>query len=69
MFINVYCFENRLVFPIYISDQRFEGSMDSLLVTDKNKSHLMHMKNFDRFRFHEIKKKQKIHFPELFMVL
>ena len=69
MFINVYCFENRLVFPIYISDQRFEGSMDSLLVTDKNKSHLMHIKNFDRLRFHERKKKQKIHFPELFMVL
>ena len=28
-----------LVFPIYISDQKFENSMDLLLVIDENKSH------------------------------
>ena len=32
--INVFCYENKLVFPIYISDQKFENSMDLLLVTD-----------------------------------
>ena len=24
IFINVYCYENKLVFPIYISDQKFK---------------------------------------------
>ena len=26
--INVYCYENKLTFPIYFSDQKFENSMD-----------------------------------------
>ena len=30
--INVFCCENKLVFPIFISDQKFENSMDLLLV-------------------------------------
>ena len=37
--INVFCYENKLIFPIYISDQNFENSMDLFLVTDGNKSH------------------------------
>ena len=31
IFINVFCYENRLTFPIYASDQKFENSMDLLL--------------------------------------
>ena len=34
----MYCYENKLVFPIYISDQKFENSMDLLLATDGDKS-------------------------------
>ena len=41
--INVFCYENRLTFPIYISDQRFENSMDLLLVIDDDKSHYVHI--------------------------
>ena len=37
--INLCWYENKLVFPIYISDQKFENSMDLLLVTYENKSH------------------------------
>ena len=37
--INVFYYENKLTFPIHISDQKFENSMDLLLVIDKNKSH------------------------------
>ena len=36
---NVFGYENRLVFPIYISDQKFKDSMDLLLLIDNNKSH------------------------------
>ena len=34
----LFCYENRLAFTIYISDQEFENSMDLLLVLDENKS-------------------------------
>ena len=29
--VNVFCYENELVFPIYISDKKFKDSMDLLL--------------------------------------
>ena len=38
MYINVFGHDNRLVFLIYISDQKFEDSMDLLLFIN-NKSH------------------------------
>ena len=37
--INVFGYENRLVFPIWISDQKFKGSMDLLLLIDNDKPH------------------------------
>ena len=49
--INVFGHENRLVFRIYISDQKFENSMDLLLVIDENKSRYVYIKDFDRFMF------------------
>ena len=60
--INVYCYENKLVFPIYVSDQKFENSMDLLLVTDENKSHYAYIKDFDSFMFHKTKNKNKKYF-------
>ena len=60
--INVFCYENRLVFPIYISNQKFENAMDLLLITDENKSHYVYIKDFERFVFHKIKNKIKKYF-------
>ena len=57
--INVFCYENKLVFAIYISDEKSENSMDLLLVTDGDKSHYVYIKNFDRFMFHKTKNKSK----------
>ena len=37
--INVFGYENRLVFQIYISDQKFQNSMDLLLLIDDDKSY------------------------------
>ena len=36
---NVFCYENKLTFPIYNSDQEFQNSMDLLLAIDENKSY------------------------------
>ena len=62
--INVFRYENRLVFPIYISDQKFKDSlelhsMDLLLLIDNDKSHHVYIKDFDRFMFHKTKNKIK----------
>ena len=60
--INVFYYENKLTFPIYVSDQTFENSMDLLLVIDENKSHYVYIKDFDRFMFHKTKNKNKKYF-------
>ena len=60
--INVFGYENKLVFPIHISDQKFENSMDLLLLIDESKSHYVYIKDFDRFMFHKTKNKIKKHF-------
>ena len=36
--INVFCYENKMVFPIYVSDKRFKDSIDLLLLIDDSKS-------------------------------
>ena len=53
------CFENKLVFPIYVSDEKFENLMDLLRLIDENKSRYVYMKYFDRFMFHKTKNKTK----------
>ena len=57
--INVFGYEIKLVFPIYISDQKFEDSMDLLLLIDNDKPHYVYIKDFNRFMFHETKNKNK----------
>ena len=54
--INVFGYEDELVFPIYVSDQKFEDSMDLLLLIDDDKSHYVYIKDFDRFMFNKAKK-------------
>ena len=59
--INVFGYENGLVFPIYVSDQKFEDSMDLLLLINDDKSHYVYIKDFNRFMFHKKKnEKQKM---------
>ena len=63
--INVFGYENGLVFPIYVSDQKFEDSMDLLLLIDDDKSHYVYIKDFDRFMFYKTNKKTKSGFVEV----
>ena len=57
--INVFGYENELVFPIYISDKKFKDSMDLLLLIDDDKQHYVCVKDFNRFMFHKRKNKNK----------
>ena len=58
----MFYYENKLTFPIYVSDQKFENSMDLLLLIDGDKSHYVYIKDFDRFMFHKTKNKNKKYF-------
>ena len=57
--INVFGYESKLVFPIYVSNQKFEDSMDLLLFIDDDKSRYVYIKDFNRFIFHKTKNKNK----------
>ena len=57
--INVFGYENELVFPIYVSDQKFENSMDLLLLINDDKSHYVYIKDFNAFMLHKTKNKNK----------
>ena len=53
IFISVFCYENNLVYPVYVSDKKFE---------DKHKSHYVNIKDFNRFMCNETKCRNKKHF-------
>ena len=55
--VNVFHYENDLVFPVYISDQTFKSSIDLLLLINDNQSHYVYIKDFNTFTFHKTKKK------------
>ena len=57
--INVFGYENGLVFTIYVSDQKFEDSIDFLLLIDDDKSYYVYIKDFERLMFHKTKNKNK----------
>ena len=42
--INVFGYENELVFPIYVLDQKSEDSMDLSVLIDDDKSHYVYWK-------------------------
>ena len=41
--INVFGYEDGLVFPIYVSDKRFEDSIDLLVLINDDKSHYVYI--------------------------
>ena len=57
--INVFGYENKLVFPVYISDQTFNSSIDLLPLIDDDQSHYVYIKDFNTFMFHKTKNKNK----------
>ena len=59
IFASMCCYENELVFPIYISDQKFKDLMDLLLLIDNDKSYYVYIKDFNRCMFHKTKNKNK----------
>ena len=60
--INVLRYENNLTYPVYVSNKKFENYKDLLLITNENKSHYVHIKDFNRFMCNKTKNRNKKYF-------
>ena len=57
--INVFSYENKQPFPIYISKEKYENHIELLLITkDKNKHYVL-IKDFNRFMYNQTKHERK----------
>ena len=52
-------YENELIFPIYVSDQKFKDTIDLLLLINDDQSHYAYIKDFNTFMFLKTKNKNK----------
>ena len=52
-------YENELVYLIFISKQKFEDSMDLLLLYEDDQSHYVYIKDVNTFMFYKAKNKSK----------
>ena len=57
--INVFCYENGIIYPLYISSEKFSDCMNLLLIFDEKKSHYVYNKYFNRLMFNKTKKKKQ----------
>ena len=55
--VNVFCYENKIVYLVYLSSHKFNDSMDLLLLSNNSVSHYMYIKDFNRFMFNKTKHK------------
>ena len=61
--VNVFGYENK-VFPLYVSKKSNEQALNVLLISNKEKSHYVFIKDFNRLMYSEVKTKNahKKHF-------
>ena len=58
MQVNVFSYENK-VYPFYISKKYWDQTLNLLLITEKDKSHYVFIKDFNRLMFSRTKQRQK----------
>ena len=62
--INVFSYDNGIIYPIYVTNEKFSDSIDLLLILEcnshgENKSHYVYIKDFNRLMFNKSKNKNK----------
>ena len=61
--INVFGYEDKLRFPLYISKRtEFKSTLDLFLITEGEKQHFVSIKDFNKFMFNQNNHKNKKHF-------
>ena len=61
VFINVFRYENDLVYSVYGSNKQFTDCMDLLLIADEYKLHNLYIKDFNKFMCNKTKNKNRKH--------
>ena len=61
MQVNVFGYENK-VYPSNISKKSYDQTLNLLLITEKEKSHYVFIKDFNRLIFSRTKHKDKKHY-------
>ena len=60
--VNVFCYENKTTYPVYLSNQNIDDSMDLLLISNNFVSHYLYIEDFNRLMFNKTKHKGKKYF-------
>ena len=60
--INVFGYEEKQPYPIYISDEKYEDHMELLLITKDENKHYVLIKDFNKFMYQQTKHKERKHF-------
>ena len=63
--INVFGYENKQTYPIYVSKEKFDDVLNLLLISDDENKHYVYIKNFNRFMYRKTRNKNKKHFSAL----
>ena len=57
--VNVFCYENKMIYHAYLSNQSFNDCLDLLLISNDFTSHYVYIKDFNRLMFNKTKNKNK----------
>ena len=60
--INVFGYEEKQPYPIYISDEKYEDHMELLLITKDENKHYVLIEDFNKFMYQQTKHKERKHF-------
>ena len=60
--INVFGYEEKQPFPIYISKEKFTDHVELLLITEGENKHYVLIKDFNKFMFNQTKHEHRKHF-------
>ena len=60
--VNMFCYENKVVYPVYLSDKDFSDSIDLLLISNDFFTHYVYIKDFNRLMFNKTRHNGKKYF-------
>ena len=60
--INVFGYENKQPYPIFVSKEKYEDCINLLLITENENKHYVLIKDFNSFMFNKTKHKERKHF-------
>ena len=60
--INVFGYENRQPYPIFVSKEKYEDYINLLLTTEEKNKHYVLIKDFNNFMYNKTKHKERKHF-------